>query len=137
MVVPDERFAKRQFVDQPFAAQAAAIEPCGCRGAKRQFMRGEVVEVGMGDESPRLALARVHSEVEVEDPQAVIVKEHGKPGRMLPGACPRDRISGRNRGQGAEPWSDSGRSIVVDVRFPIVVSRRAGIERSRRDRPKA
>jgi hypothetical protein len=93
VIVPSERFAKGQFVDQPVAAEPAAVEPSGCGRAEREFMGREVIEMSMGDEAAGLPLAGIDSQVEIKEPQSVIEEKQGKVRRMLPVGCQRDRMS--------------------------------------------
>jgi hypothetical protein len=59
VAIPVERIAKRKFVDQAVAAESTTVETSGRGRAERQFMGGQMVKMGMGNEPTRLALASV------------------------------------------------------------------------------
>lgn len=104
VVVPCERLTKRQFVDEPFATHAAAVEAGGGGCAERQFVGREVVEVGVGNEAPGLALAGVDSEIELKDPQPIVEEKQRKSPSLLSERDQPDRmqVAQAESGDGAD-----------------------------------
>lgn len=71
-----DRLAEGHFEDAVVTAEAMLIEPRGGGSGEGEFVAGDVVRVGVGDEGARLTTADVDAQGGAGQEQAVVVVEH-------------------------------------------------------------